>query len=108
MVKPLADILSEIEERNSILGFRPGGDVDDTPADPGQDDTLGEEDEQVATMDDMQGLIDAGAYGDPNSSSAVSQAMVDLELANKAHGENVREAGIEQLAYINRNPEYMD
>ena len=45
MVKPLADILSEIEERNSILGFRPGGDVDDTPTDPGQDDTLGEEDE---------------------------------------------------------------
>ena len=46
MVKPLADILAEIEERQSVRRFQAGGmGGDETPSDPGQDDTLGEEDE---------------------------------------------------------------
>ena len=56
MVKPLADILAEIEERQSVRRFWAGGmggsdeeqgsmAGDETPSDPGQDDTLGEEDE---------------------------------------------------------------
>ena len=54
MVKPLADILAEIEERQSVRRFYMGGSPDeaqdeqyggDSFSDPGQDDTLGEEDE---------------------------------------------------------------
>ena len=56
MVKPLKDILAEIEERQPVRRFQAGGmggpdeeqgsmAGDETPSDPGQDDTLGEEDE---------------------------------------------------------------
>lgn len=46
MVKSLVDILAEIEEKQPVRRFQAGGmGGDETPADPGQDDTLGEEDE---------------------------------------------------------------
>ena len=56
MVKSLVDILAEIDERQPVRRFQAGGmggpdeeqgsmAGDMTPSDPGQDDTLGEEDE---------------------------------------------------------------
>ena len=123
MVKPLADILAEIEERESIQLFG-GGPADhsttEAPADPGQDDTLGEEDDQVETMDDYEGLLDAGVYGGvivdgqfqhnhPESWGALQTALGDLdEVLMQAHTDAITDANIEQIAYITRNDAYMD
>jgi hypothetical protein len=98
MVKSLADILSEIEERNSILGFNTGG---DTPSDPGQDDTVGEEDEGMPTDEDWAGLEEAtiDTHG-PITPTEKQQAAA-------AYNKNKMERIVEEAAYQTRNPEYM-
>lgn len=98
MVKSLADILSEIEERNSILGFNTGG---DTPSDPGQDDTVGEEDEGMPTDEDWAGLEEAtiDTHG-PITPTEKQQAAA-------AYNKNKMERIAEEAAYEVRNPEYM-
>ena len=86
MVKPLADILSEIEERNSILGFRPGGDVG---ADPGQDDTLGEEDEGTPTDEDWGGLEEAtiDTHGPITTQEKYDAIKHDIDARNRVEDE---------------------
>ena len=135
MVKPLKDILAEIEERQPIQRFYNGGmggpdeeqgsmAGDMTPSDPGQDDTLGEEDEGVATFEDYQGLMDAGAYQpegqlvpgsfdkDGNFIASkydvnIPDVLTDIEIANQMHQSAVNEANLEQLGYIFQDPDYM-
>ena len=117
MVKPLADILAEIEERQSIHRFYNGG---DTPDDFGQDDTLGEEDEGAIEPSDTQGLEDAGVYdfytpppsigpGSHHPRSEVDRGSIisDMEIGNEHYQSAVNEANLEQLGYIFQDPDYM-
>ena len=123
MVKPLADILAEIEERESIQLFG-GGPADhsttEAPADPGQDDTLGEEDEITGdSLEDYGGLLDAGVYGGvvidgkfqydhKDSKEALDKAAAEMHQGMDSYADNITDANIEQVAYITRNPAYMD
>ena len=134
MVKPLKDILAEIEERQPVRRFQAGGmggpdeeqgsmagDIGDSFSDPGQDDTLGEEDEGIATLDDYQGLMDAGAYHDPSNVVTIdpdtghpiydvnmTDVLTDLHFANKDHQQAVSQANLEQLGYLFHDPSHME
>ena len=110
MVKSLADILSEIEKRESVRTFSMGGSPDeaqdsqyggDTPSDPGQDDTVGEEDEGMPTDEDWAGLEAAtiDTHG-PITPTEKQQAAA-------AYNKNKMERIVEEAAYQTRNPEYM-
>ena len=121
MVKPLKDILAEIEERQPIQRFYNGGNPhDDTPSDPGQDDTLGAEDEGAIEPSDMQRLEDAGVYdfytpppsigpGSHHPRSEVNRGAIlaEMEIGNEQHQAAVNQANLEQLGYIFQDPNYM-
>ena len=111
MVKSLADILSEIEKRESVRTFSMGGSPDeaqdsqyggDTPSDPGQDDTLDESDQGLPTAEDWGGLEAAtiDEYG-PITDAEKKQAAA-------AYNKSKMDRIIEETAYEVRNPEYMN
>jgi hypothetical protein len=114
MVKALADILSEIEERELIRSFSMGGSPDeaqdaqyggdtfsDTPSDPGQDDTLDESDQGLATDEDWAGLeaatIDTRGPITPSEKRQAAAAYIGNET----------DRIVEEALYHQRNPEYM-